>query len=634
MKKLISVLLLALLTGIVSVRAADFQTGVNALVKGDFETGYKHIRPLAEQGHLKAQFFLGLMYKDGDGVSKDADEARYWLRKAAEVGHLDAQDRLGDLYSEEGKKAKAVEWYRKAAEKGHKESTNSLGYMLRHGIGVQADPKQALRWFRRAAKAGNPYGYFNIGTMYEDGKTVPRDLGEALKWYKQAAEAGNSQGQAKLGYFHATGNGPLPQDNAMAYKWWKLAAQGGNQSAADNLKMLKEDLSADDVAEGRRLVAEFKPKKLKAKKRKASKKVAKKVSKPKPAPQARYDDTPPPPPRPAPTFAGSDSDLSDEEIDIDEPDEVARKKPEPEPEPTPVPQARATGDLNLSGKALGGNKVLCKSNSDLICHESDQENPYSGRALALFHGGELKGSVKEEYTYRNGVKDGPYKKYDKNTGFIIREAVYGNGKLNGPFKEFDRKREGVLTCEGTFKDSMKEGWITCYGQDGKPWIRRFMVHGNSTIDLHGEAVTDGSGPFIDLPRPGKGGSKRLKEVTRSWEEMLGYEIVARRLSIDSQGGKWSFPRMFKGFTLRDLITAMNLDPNLTATKRYDESWVLKEKDAKGRERYKIQIYELDYKGRRYAYIRMFSISKHVKGVEETGGYKNEFLTIRDNFYRK
>ena len=52
-------------------------------------------RKAAEQGHAAAQYNLGAMCANGQGVSKDYIEAVKWLRKAAEQGHAEAQFRLG-----------------------------------------------------------------------------------------------------------------------------------------------------------------------------------------------------------------------------------------------------------------------------------------------------------------------------------------------------------------------------------------------------------------------------------------------------------------------------------------------------------------------------------------------------------
>jgi len=57
------------------------------------------IRTLAEQGDAKAQFVLGTMYRDGQGVGKDPAETLRWWTRSAELGYVDAQFALGNIYS-------------------------------------------------------------------------------------------------------------------------------------------------------------------------------------------------------------------------------------------------------------------------------------------------------------------------------------------------------------------------------------------------------------------------------------------------------------------------------------------------------------------------------------------------------
>jgi len=49
------------------------------------------------QATVHAQFNLGYLLRNGEGVVKDAEQALSWYRRAAEAGHADAQFNLGDL---------------------------------------------------------------------------------------------------------------------------------------------------------------------------------------------------------------------------------------------------------------------------------------------------------------------------------------------------------------------------------------------------------------------------------------------------------------------------------------------------------------------------------------------------------
>jgi len=77
----------------------DFDEGVAAIRNHDYATAIKIFKTLAEQGNTKAQFNLGVMYYQGQGVPKDYKEAARWFRKAAEQGNADAQSDLGVMYA-------------------------------------------------------------------------------------------------------------------------------------------------------------------------------------------------------------------------------------------------------------------------------------------------------------------------------------------------------------------------------------------------------------------------------------------------------------------------------------------------------------------------------------------------------
>ena len=76
----------------------DYQDGVDAYKRKDYKTAYKLWLPLAEQGNALAQFFLGLMYAEGQGVPQDYKEAVKWFRLSAEQGLAQAQYNLGVIY--------------------------------------------------------------------------------------------------------------------------------------------------------------------------------------------------------------------------------------------------------------------------------------------------------------------------------------------------------------------------------------------------------------------------------------------------------------------------------------------------------------------------------------------------------
>lgn len=54
----------------------------------------------ANQDNAQAQFEIGIMYVEGNGVPKNDAEAVKWFRKAAEQGNSPAQFELGFMFAE------------------------------------------------------------------------------------------------------------------------------------------------------------------------------------------------------------------------------------------------------------------------------------------------------------------------------------------------------------------------------------------------------------------------------------------------------------------------------------------------------------------------------------------------------
>jgi hypothetical protein len=144
---------------VVPIACADWNEATSAYGRGDYALAYKEIKPLAEKGDPGAQYNLGMMYFNAQGVPQDDFEAVKWFRKAAEQGFAQAQNCLGRMYGD-GKGVvqdyvEAVKWYRKAAEQGYGDAQHLLGVWYAMGKGVQQDFVQAYMWFNLAAMQGD-----------------------------------------------------------------------------------------------------------------------------------------------------------------------------------------------------------------------------------------------------------------------------------------------------------------------------------------------------------------------------------------------------------------------------------------------------------------------------------------------
>ena len=78
--------------------AGPFEDGYAAFESGDYAQAMKWFRLGADQGDAFAQYNLGFMYQEGQGVPQDYAEAVKWYRLAADQGLANAQSNLGNMY--------------------------------------------------------------------------------------------------------------------------------------------------------------------------------------------------------------------------------------------------------------------------------------------------------------------------------------------------------------------------------------------------------------------------------------------------------------------------------------------------------------------------------------------------------
>src|SRR5215471_9458253 len=127
------------LSFVAPVAAGPGEDAMAAAARGDYATAVRLLRPLADQGDAQAQYNLGVLYDNGQGVPQNDAEAMKWYRKAAEKGHARAQQNLGTMYANgQGvpqNYTEAMTWFRKAADQGHAGAQQSLGSMYFNGQG-------------------------------------------------------------------------------------------------------------------------------------------------------------------------------------------------------------------------------------------------------------------------------------------------------------------------------------------------------------------------------------------------------------------------------------------------------------------------------------------------------------------
>lgn len=172
---------------------AGFADGVKAYEAGDYPGAYAAWAPLAERGDVAAMRNLGHLYRWGQGVERDIQQAMHWYRRAAETGFARAQANLAAIYlqGDDGVSidyAEAHKWFEAAARQGHAVAQYNLGLMYELGLGVEKNEAIALGWYNNAAKTGQPDALERLSllVMRRDGDGAAKPLGEAVAAPKAA----------------------------------------------------------------------------------------------------------------------------------------------------------------------------------------------------------------------------------------------------------------------------------------------------------------------------------------------------------------------------------------------------------------------------------------------------------------
>ena len=166
-------LMVAAATWSLAVCAGDLEDGIAAFEKHDFNTAVRLIEPLAEQGNIEAEYFMGTFYMYGHGVAMDPPQATVWFKRA--YGHWETQARAGSPGA-------MVE----------------LAGMLTTGLGVPRDDKAAVEWLRKAADKGYADAWAELGELYVEGAGVPKDVNEGERLLKKASAAGSVRADEML----------------------------------------------------------------------------------------------------------------------------------------------------------------------------------------------------------------------------------------------------------------------------------------------------------------------------------------------------------------------------------------------------------------------------------------------------
>lgn len=89
----------ALLAGAAFAQSPALSEGMQALAQARFGEAVRVLGPLAQQGNPEAQYAIGTMYANGDGLPQDVARAERLFRAAAAQGHDKAREQIEFLHA-------------------------------------------------------------------------------------------------------------------------------------------------------------------------------------------------------------------------------------------------------------------------------------------------------------------------------------------------------------------------------------------------------------------------------------------------------------------------------------------------------------------------------------------------------
>jgi TPR repeat protein len=153
----------------------------------------KELLSQAQEGDVEAQMQVALAYDELENYA----EAASWYRKAAEQGLSQAQNNLGVMLKDgQGVTqdyVEAAQWFKCAAQQGNTLAEMNLGWCYHAGKGVSLNADSAQYWYSLAANKGLPTAQLNLGILYLQNA----DTTTALLWLQKAEQQGN-EGAAKI----------------------------------------------------------------------------------------------------------------------------------------------------------------------------------------------------------------------------------------------------------------------------------------------------------------------------------------------------------------------------------------------------------------------------------------------------
>jgi hypothetical protein len=218
----------------------SLRAGLRALSSGDPGSAVEPLTFAAREGNDIAEWKLGRMYAEGEGVPRDPYKAYVHFSQIV--------NRRADL-APDSPNARIVA-----------QAFVALGGYHLTGIPnsrIRREPARAAEMFHYAASYYNDAdAQYELGRMLAEGSAGEKNLQQAARWFNLAAEQGHVHAQARLGHLLFNGEG-VPRQAPRGLMWMKIATASADPDRDSWVLELNRRAQAVATDDERRLADAF-----------------------------------------------------------------------------------------------------------------------------------------------------------------------------------------------------------------------------------------------------------------------------------------------------------------------------------------------------------------------------------------
>ena len=191
----------------------DLKRARGAYADGDYPQAAEYFKKSSEDGNMVADWYLGHMYRLGQGVPMDQATAYSYYSRVAENYDPDEPDK-NRLRIVIDSQLRVADYLRTGIR----------------GANLKANPQQAARTYLRIATSyAHPRALYGLGTMSIEGEGMTKNPAQGLKWLNAAVRKHSPDAAAYLGELYRTGS-YVRQDDTRALMWYIIASQSAVKS--------------------------------------------------------------------------------------------------------------------------------------------------------------------------------------------------------------------------------------------------------------------------------------------------------------------------------------------------------------------------------------------------------------------